>query len=428
MRQHPDLLRTTLLAIALSVWLMPTATFAQFAHSGANSEDSGPDIPPVAVQTVRPQADVATRASQRITGSHQVPGQDQDELAGSETGFPGGTSAAAGRRTGNSRRGTGTGERQGSSGQGPSGAAVVDYGGYGGEPSGPDNENGAGSHGPGGGLNSSLGGFFGGSRNSGAEELANGNGSSLGNSQQGSGSNSGSTGFQGGANSDGGTQSEFGYNANGRNSQHGHASGGNGNTPASGDQTQSGGGQSFEFTPSGNSARAAHSDSGNTNRSAGPNSGTAQGNSQQDDGARDDGSNRQPASDTNNQRNKNDNTSTAPAESHDNSDEGTNQSQKSAGSAPDRPEEQGWAAGSDPVGQAAARRRYNDLSAGRGNRDLLGEQRDAERTDTEGGLQEAAGRINPLTGENVVATPTSGGTSPLLREHVEISKRRRQGQ
>jgi hypothetical protein len=94
--------------------------------------------------------------------------------------------------------------------------------------------------------------------------------------------------------------------------------------------------------------------------------------------------------------------------------------------APDRPEEEGWSAGSDPVGQAAARRRFSDLGAGAAGRDLLGEKRDAEAVDAEEGLRRIGDRVDPLTGAVGIDAPVAGGVSPLLRAVVETAKKRKQ--
>jgi hypothetical protein len=419
MRLFPTLLGSALLAAGV-----PSPALAQFADVEADPSEGEPALPQVKAKVLRPPSAVVAGALERIAGGQKIKDREEDmqgDLGESLIGALGGKGSTKGRAGNKGSSGT----SGGSGGFGSTGVADADRGGFDGARSGPDNDNGAGLS-SGGGQNSKFGGLSGesgGSRNSQAEELANGNDSGVGNSRKGPEGNSGSSGFEGYANSSGGSASDFGHNSNGRNSGHGARDGGNGNGTATADHSTPGG-MSVGFAPSGNTAKGGQSDPANGNYAAGPNSGKTGDNSAHDDGGREDG-NRAPESGSSNQRNKNDNT--AVEAQPDNSDKGKDQAQKSGGSAPDRPEDEGFSARTDAVGKAAARRRFDDLAQGKVGRDPLGKNRDAEKTDNDGGLQKAAGRINPLTGAKVLGAPTGSGTSPILRNEVEIAKKRKQG-
>lgn len=246
----------------------------------------------------------------------------------------------------------------------------------------------------------------------------NSNGGSGGNSAQG-GTNSGSTGIEGALNSFGGANGGRCDNSNGngnRRSNGGPA--GNGNAGGGRDST---GGSERNLPARGNSAGSGSDRSVDRNQNETPanNSGREAPNSQKDKSGAD-GEDRSARNDSN----ANDNGG-SDRSNRDAPPEGNSDGAAKAG-APDRPEEEGWSAGSDPVGQAAARRRFGDLGAAAAGRDLLGEKRDAEAVDAEEGLRRIGDRVDPLTGAVGIEAPVAGGVSPLLRAVVETAKKRKQ--
>ena len=283
----------------------------------------------------------------------------------------------------------------------------------------PDNGNGGSTGGVG--LNSAGDGNLGASAgllNSEAGLGGNSNGGSGGNSAQG-GTNSGSTGIEGALNSFGGASGGRSENANGngnRRSNGGPAENGN-----AGGGRDSAGGSARNLPARGNSAGSGSDRSVDRNQNEAPanNSGREAPNSQKDKSGAD-GEDRSARNDSNANDNGGSDRSNRDAPPEGNSDGATK-----AG-APDRPEEEGWSAGSDPVGQAAARRRFGDLSVGAVGRDLLGEKRDAEAVDAADGLRRIGDRVDPLTGAVGIEAPVAGGVSPLLRAVVETAKKRKQ--
>lgn len=283
----------------------------------------------------------------------------------------------------------------------------------------PDNGNGGSAGGVG--LNSAGDGNLGASAgllNSVVGLGGNSNGSIGANSAQG-GTNSGSTGIEGALNSFGGASGGRSENANGngnRRSNGGPAENGN-----AGGGRDSAGGSARNLPARGNSAGSGSDRSVDRNQNEAPanNSGREAPNSQKDKSGAD-GEDRSARNDSN----ANDNGG-SDRSNRDATPEGNSDGAAKAG-APDRPEEEGWSAGSDPVGQAAARRRFGDLGAGAAGRDLLGEKRDAEAVDTEEGLRRIGDRVDPLTGAVGIEAPGAGGVSPLLRAVVETAKKRKQ--
>lgn len=283
----------------------------------------------------------------------------------------------------------------------------------------PDNGNGGPTGGSG--RNSAGDGNLGASAgllNSAAGLGGNSNGGSGSNSAQG-GTNSGSTGIEGALNSFGGASGGRSENANGngnRRSNGGPAE--NGNAGGGRDTT---GGSARNLPARGNSGGSGSDRSVDRNQNEAPanNSGREAPNSQKDKSGAD--SEDRSAS---NDSNANDNGG-SDRSNRDAPPEGNSDGAAKAG-APDRPEEEGWSAGSDPVGQAAARRRFGDLGAGAAGRDLLGEKRDAEAVDAEDALHRIGDRIDPLTGAVGIEAPVAGGVSPLLRAVVETAKKRKQ--
>jgi len=283
----------------------------------------------------------------------------------------------------------------------------------------PDNGNGGPAGGSG--LNSAGDGNLGASAgllNSVAGLGGNSNGDSGGNSAQG-GTNSGSTGIEGALNSFGGASGGRSDNANGngnRRSNGGPAENGN-----AGGGRDSAGGSARNLPARGNSAGSGSDRSVDRNRNEAPanNSGRDAPNSQKDKSGAD-GEDRSARNDSNANENGGSDRSNRDAPPEGNSDGAAK-----AG-APDRPEEEGWSAGSDPVGRAAARRRFGDLGAAATGGDLLGEKRDAEAVDAEEGLRRIGDRVDPLTGAVGIEAPVAGGVSPLLRAVVETAKKRKQ--
>ncbi|UNK79206.1 hypothetical protein MNQ96_16945 [Sphingopyxis granuli] len=282
----------------------------------------------------------------------------------------------------------------------------------------PDNGNGGSTGGVG--LNSAGDGNLGASTgllNSVAGLGANNNGGSGGNSAQG-GANSGSTGIDGALNSFGGASGGRSENANGNGNR--RSSGGpaeNGNAGGGRDS----GGSARNLPARGNSAGSGSDRSVGRNQNEAPanNSGREAPNSQKDKSGAD-GEDRSARNDSNSNDNGGSDRSNRDAPPEGNSDGAAK-----AG-APDRPEEEGWSASSDPVGRAAARRRFGDLSAGAAGRDLLGEKRDAEAVDAQDALHRIGDRVDPRTGAVGIKAPVAGGVSPLLRAVVETAKKRKQ--
>lgn len=423
----------TALALVAALGSAPECR-AQFAAASEPPEDesaqaSSPNGPVVAprrasgVPTVAAPPTTILQGSDRAAraGSRQTP-----ELSADLDARDGNRDAVAlGNGSGRALRGAG-GQRSGAAGApqsrlggtGAASAADVERG-YDRAVVMPDNGNG----GPTGsvGLNSAGDGNLGASAgllNSVAGLGGNSNGGSGGNSAQG-GSNSGSTGIEGALNSFGGASGGRSDNANGngnRRSNGGPAE--NGNAGGGRDTT---GGSARNLPARGNSAGSGSDRSVDRNQNETPanNSGRDAPNSQKDrSGA--DGEDRSARNDSN----ANDNGG-SDRSNRDAPPEGNSDGAAKAG-APDRPEEEGWSAGSDPVGQAAARRRFGDLGAAAAGGDLLGEKRDAEAVDAEEGLRRIGDRVDPLTGAVGIEAPVAGGVSPLLRAVVETAKKRKQ--
>ena len=407
---------------------------AQFAAASDTPENeaaqaNSPNGPAVAPRRISGAPDVSAPGSPLLqipnrsarTGIGQTPELSADLDAGDSDR----DAAAFGNGPGRALPGAG-GRRSGATGARPSrlggsggtSAADVERG-YDRAVVMPDNSNGGPTGGVG--LNSAGDGNLGASAgllNSVAGLGGNSNGGSGGNSAQG-GTNSGSTGIEGVLNSFGGASGGRSDNANGngnRRSNGGPAE--NGNAGGCRDTT---GGSATNLPARGNSAGSGSDRSVDRNQNETPanNSGREAPNSQKDrSGA--DGEDRSARNDSN----ANDNGG-SDRSNRDAPPEGNSDGAAKAG-APDRPEEEGWSAGSDPVGRAAARRRFGDLGAAARGGDLLGEKRDAEAVDAEEGLRRISDRVDPLTGAVGIEAPVAGGVSPLLRAVVETAKKRKQ--
>lgn len=284
---------------------------------------------------------------------------------------------------------------------------------------GSDNGNGGGHAGQG--LNSAAdgelgatGGLFNSMGSLGRNDNGGGRNSSHG------GSNSAGAGLEGALNSFGGAAGGRSENANGngnRRSNGGPAENGN----AGGGRASAGAG-AVNLPARGNSAGSgsARSHERNGNEARANNSGREAPNSQKDKSGAD-GEDRSARNDSNANQNGGSRGRNSDAR------EGNSQDAAKAG-APDRPEDEGWSAASDPVGKAAARRRYGDVTANARGRDPLGAKRDAEAVDGGEAMRRIGGRVDPLTGAVGVMGPVGDGVSPQLRSAVETAKKRKQGQ
>lgn len=420
------------LAMCAAVGLAPDC-LAQFAATERPPEQRDAELqpvePPPAKQRRSIDASVTPERPAAITGNPVNSGRRQFDTLPKSVSDPGAADGAVALDNAADRGTLGGGNKHGAAGgAGSSGlggaardgasAAGVERG-YDRAAAMPDNGNGGPAGGPG--LNSAGDGNLGASAgllNSVAGLGANSNGAGGGNSAQG-GTNSGSTGFEGALNSFGGASGGRSENANGngnRRSNGGPAE--NGNAGGGRDST---GGSARNLPARGNSAGSGSDRSVDRNQNEAPanNSGREAPNSQKDKSGAD-GEDRSASNDSN----ANDNGG-SDRSNRDVPPEGNSDGAAKAG-APDRPEEEGWSAGSDPVGQAAARRRFGELGAGAAERDLLGEKRDAEAVDAEDALHRIGDRVDPLTGAVGIEAPVAGGVSPLLRAVVETAKKRKQ--
>lgn len=397
-------------------------SFPALAQFSADSEGQTTKIqPPPKARMVRPEA-----PEDRVGGGLDATGRgrslDENETQpGAGFGTRGDTATRAPR--GNARSAPGSSYAgpalSGSSGTWSSSGADRGYEWMG---SSPENRNGQSDGASAVGLNSRSDRSFGargGLLNSSGDAGGNTNDGGIGNSSKG-GPNSGSAGMEGSLNSFGSSNGARSENANGNGNkrsnggptENGNAGGGRSTAGAGVVNMPRGGNSSGERTASSSGAR-------NSNDTSANNSGHATRNSEKDNSDAD-GEDRSARNDSN--ANEND------ASNGDNSDapRGGNSDGAAKQSAPDRPEEEGWSGSTNPVAQAAARRRIGDLTVGTAGRDLLGEKRDAEAVDADDALRGIAGRIDPLTGNAEVKAPAAGGVSPLLRQVVETAKKRKQ--